>query len=148
MYKRILIAIDGSDLAGRALRHGLEVAKLAGSEVAIVTVSEPPTMAASGFAGMAGGFDLTPEIMEAQVEGARKALREATEVAAAAGITAKPVLVENRFAGEGIIEAAQDFGADLIVMGSHGRSGLGRLLLGSQTSNVLAHSKIPVLVTR
>jgi nucleotide-binding universal stress UspA family protein len=56
--------------------------------------------------------------------------------------------VNDSFPAEGIIGTADSVGADLIVMGSHGRRGIGRLLLGSQTSNVLAHTKVPVLVTR
>ncbi len=67
---------------------------------------------------------------------------------AAHGVAVKTTVVENSFPAEGIIATADATKAELIVMASHGRRGFGRLLLGSQTSNVLAQSKIPVLVTR
>ncbi len=149
MYARILVATDGSDLAGRALDHALQLARLAGSEVVIVTITEPALMAAGSYAAAAGAvFDPMPEVVEAQQKAAKDLLVAAARKAEAAGVKARTVLVENSFPSDGIIATANEIGAELIVMGSHGRAGLGRLLLGSQTNNVLAHSKIPVLVTR
>lgn len=149
MYARILIASDGSELADRALDHGLQLAKLAGSEVTIVTVTEPVTIVGGGYASIAGGVvDPLPELVEAQEKAARELLQRAAKRAADQGVTAKTVLVDNTFAAEGIVSTANETRAELIVMGSHGRRGLNRLLLGSQTNNVLAHTKIPVLVTR
>lgn len=149
MYARILIATDGSDLADRALEHGFQLAKLAGSEVTIVTVTEPVTIVGGGYASVAGGvIDPLPELVEAQEKAAKDLLDRAAKRAAEQGITAKTILVDNSFAAEGIVETAKSIGAELIVMGSHGRRGLNRLLLGSQTNNVLAHTNIPVLVTR
>ena len=149
MYARILIATDGSDLADRAIDQGLQLAKLAGSEVTIVTVTEPATFVGGGYATVAGGvIDPLPELIEAQDKAARELLERAAKRAADQGVTAKTVLVDNSFAAEGIVATADQIGAELIVMGSHGRRGLNRLLLGSQTNNVLAHTKIPVLVTR
>lgn len=149
MYARILIASDGSELAERALDHGLQLAKLAGSEVTIVTVTEPVTIVGGGYASIAGGVvDPLPELVEAQEKAARELLARAAKRAADQGVTAKTVLVDNTFAAEGIVATANQTGAELIIMGSHGRRGLNRLLLGSQTNNVLAHTKIPVLVTR
>lgn len=149
MYARILIASDGSELADRALDHGLQLTKLAGSEVTIVTVTEPVTIVGGGYASIAGGVvDPLPELVEAQEKAARELLQRAAKRAADQGVTAKTVLVDNTFAAEGIVSTANETRAELIVMGSHGRRGLNRLLLGSQTNNVLAHTKIPVLVTR
>jgi nucleotide-binding universal stress UspA family protein len=149
MYARILIATDGSDLADRALDHALQLAKLAGSEVTIVTVTEPATVIGGGYATVAGGVvDPIPELIEAQDKAARELLERAAKRAADQGITAKIVLVDNSFAAEGVVATAAQIDAELIVMGSHGRRGLNRLLLGSQTNNVLAHTNIPVLVTR
>lgn len=149
MYARILIATDGSDLADRAIDHGLQLAKVAGSEVTIVTVTEPATLVGGGYATVAGGvIDPLPELIEAQEKAARELLERAAKRAADQGVTAKTVLVDNSFAAEGIVATADQIGAELIIMGSHGRRGLNRLLLGSQTNNVLAHTKIPVLVTR
>ena len=147
MYAQILVAIDGSDLATRALDQALKLAKTLGSKVTVVTVTEPAALV--GGAAFAGaGYDPIPELIEAQKQVAESALKTASESAKAQGLEVKTVLVDNSFPAEGIIATAQQVGADLIVMGSHGRRGLGRLLLGSQTSNVLAQSKIPVLVTR
>jgi nucleotide-binding universal stress UspA family protein len=149
MYARILIASDGSELADRALDHGLQLAKLAGSEVTIVTVTEPVTIVGGGYASIAGGVvDPLPELVDAQEKAARELLQRAAKRAADQGVTAKTVLVDNTFAAEGVVATANEIGAELIIMGSHGRRGLDRLLLGSQTNNVLAHTKIPVLVTR
>lgn len=149
MYARILIATDGSDLADRALDQGLKLAKLAGSEVTVVTVTEPATVVGGGYATVAGTvIDPIPELIEAQQKAAQELLERAAKLAAEQGVTVKTVLVDNSFAAEGIVATAANIGAELIVMGSHGRRGLNRLLLGSQTNNVLAHTKTPVLVTR
>jgi nucleotide-binding universal stress UspA family protein len=103
----------------------------------------------AGYAGIAGTIvDPLPELIKALDEAATGLLAEVKKKADAAGIAAGTTKVTDSFPAEGITAKAAEIGADLIVMGSHGRRGLGRLLLGSQTSNVLAHSKIPVLVTR
>lgn len=149
MYAHILVATDGSDLAARALDHALGLAKALGSAVTIVTVTEPTAVIGGGYATVAGtSFDPIPELLEAVETAAKEVLTKAAAVASAAGITAKTAYVNDSFPADGIISTANSVGADLIVMGSHGRRGLGRLLLGSQTSNVLAHTTIPVLVTR
>jgi len=149
MYEKILIATDGSELAGRALDQGLRLAQTLGSKVTIVTVTEPAAVIGGGYSAVAGaGFDPIPELIEAQKQVAEGVLRAAAETAKGQGIEVSTLLVDNSFPAEGIIASAAQVDADLIVMASHGRRGLGRLLLGSQTSNVLAHSKVPVLVTR
>ena len=149
MYKKILIATDGSELAGRALEHGLKLAKLVGAEVTILTVTEPAAVVGAGYASIAGTMiDPMPELIQAQEDAAKQVLGAAEAAAQAAGVSVKTRLIDNSFPAEGIVAAAEETSADLIVMGSHGRRGIGRLLLGSQTSNVLAHSKVPVLVTR
>jgi nucleotide-binding universal stress UspA family protein len=149
MYKKMLIATDGSELAGRALEHGLKLAKLVEAEVTILTVTEPAAVVGAGYASIAGTMiDPMPELIQAQEEAAKQVLSDAEAAAVAAGLKVQTRLIDNSFPAEGIVAAAEEIGANLIVMGSHGRSGIGRLLLGSQTSNVLAHSKVPVLVTR
>lgn len=149
MYKKILIATDGSDLAARALEHGASLAKIVGAEVVVVTVIEPAALMGGGYASAAGTvFDPIPELVEAQKEATGKLLAKAVAAVAAHGVSASSQYVDNSFPAEGIISTAERVGADLIIMGSHGRRGLGRLLLGSQTNEVLAHTKIPVLVTR
>ncbi len=149
MYAHILIAIDGSELADRALDQGLKLAKALGSEVTVLTVSEPPAMIGGAYGAYGGvGFDPLPELIEAQKKLAEAILAKGVAAGAAHGVAVKTMVVENSFPAEGIIATADATKAELIVMASHGRRGFGRLLLGSQTSNVLAQSKIPVLVTR
>lgn len=149
MYAHILVATDGSELASRALDHALGLARALGSAVTIVTVTEPTAVLGGGYATVAGtSFDPIPELLEAQEAGAKDLLNKAEASAVAAGVAAKTVYVNDTFPADGIISTANSVGADLIVMGSHGRRGFGRLLLGSQTNNVLAHTTIPVLVTR
>jgi len=149
MYARILIAIDGSDLADRALDQGLKLAKALGSEVTVLTVSEPAAMIGGAYGAYGGvGFDPMPELIEAQKKLAEAIVAKGVAAGVAQGVAVKTMIVENSFPAEGIIATADSVGAELIVMASHGRRGFGRLLLGSQTSNVLAHTKVPVLVTR
>lgn len=149
MYSSILIATDGSELAENALEQGLELARRLGSSVTVVTVIEPVAVVGAGYSAAAGlGYSPVPELIEAQREQAMITLEAAQAKARDAGMTVRIKLITEAYAAEGIVAAAEEIGADLIVMGSHGRRGLGRLLVGSQTSNVLAHTKIPVLVTR
>ncbi|MGV3491090.1 MAG: universal stress protein [Devosia sp.] len=149
MYAHILVAPDGSDLAERALDQAIAVAKALGSELTVVTVTEPAAVIGAGYSAVAGTtIDAIPELIEAQASGAKAILSKAEEKVKAAGVPVKTVYVDDSFAAEGIILTAQNIDADLIVMGSHGRRGFGRLLLGSQTNNVLAQTAIPVLVTR
>jgi nucleotide-binding universal stress UspA family protein len=149
VYSTILIATDGSELANNALDQGCELAKRFGAAVTIVTVTEPATVVGAGYSAAAGvGYSPIPELMEAQQAQAQTTLNESKARAEAAGVSANTRLVEGVYPAEGIVQVADEIGADLIVMASHGRRGLGRLLLGSQTSNVLAQTRIPVLVTR
>lgn len=148
-YKHILIATDGSELAGHAMRQGLALAKALGAKVTIVTVTEPPAAVGANFFALAGTtFDPLTAVVEAQAEAAAATIKAAVTAAAAQGIEAETVVVEDSYPAEGIIHTAEEKGADLIVMASHGRRGIGRLLLGSQTTQVLTHTAIPVLVTR
>lgn len=149
MYSTILIATDGSELATKALEQGCELAKRFSAAVTIVTVTEPATVVGAGYAAAAGvGYSPIPELIEAQKTQAETVLTEAKARAEAVGVNAATKLVEGAYPADGIVQVAGEIGADLIVMASHGRRGLGRLLLGSQTNNVLAQTKIPVLVTR
>jgi nucleotide-binding universal stress UspA family protein len=149
MYKNILVATDGSEAAGRAADQAIALAKLLGSKLTFVTVTEPTAVLGAGYAGIAGTIvDPLPELIKALDEAAAALLADVRKKADVAGVAANTTVVSESFPAEGITSKAAEIGADLIVMGSHGRRGLGRLLLGSQTSNVLAHSKIPVLVTR
>ncbi len=149
MYARIVIAVDGSDIGERALEHGLRLAKAVGSPVTIVHVTESTAVMGAGYATVAGTIvDPVPELVAAMVEAGRGILRDAEAKARALGVEAECVHVRDTYPADGIVHTADEVGAELIVMGSHGRRGLTRLLLGSQANHVLTHAKVPVLVTR
>lgn len=149
MFSKILIATDGSDLAGKGLEHGLRLAKSLGASVIVVTVTEPwVAIGAEAAIGWSGFDNPISEYEKACAASAKEILDAASKKAKAAGIEAKVVHVADRYPAEGIVGAQEAEGADLIVVASHGRRGLGRLLLGSQASQVLTHAKVPVLVVK
>lgn len=147
MYQRILVATDGSKLSQQAVDHALNLADLCGAEVvALKVVPRYPQSYFEGGVALAAAEVARIErdwLQEAQdVVNAVKALGQKRAVKVKA-ITAKSDLVS-----EAIIAAAKRQKCDLIVMASHGRRGLKRLLLGSETTQVLTHSHTPVLVLR
>ncbi len=149
MYTHILIATDGSELAQKGLEYGLNLAKRLGSRVTIVNVTEPAPIFAS--AGMYGPVVTTEDVVSYQMTGEEygaKVLKAAKAEADKLGINTNIVHVEKMLAAEAINYIAQEKSCDTIVMASHGRRGLGRLILGSQTVEVLTNSKVPVLVVR
>jgi nucleotide-binding universal stress UspA family protein len=150
MYKQILISTDGSEVAQKGVNHGLALAKSVGAKVTIVTVTEPfPIYAgAAAGAGWAPGPMETAEYEARQKEAAAKTLADAKAAADRLGVDAETVHIPEAHPAEAIIETANSRHCSLIVMASHGRRGIRRLLLGSQTSEVLTNSTIPVLVVR
>lgn len=149
MYANIVCAVDGSELGTKALRHAIELARRLGAGLTVVTVTDPSLIVAPGAEMiMVDTSAILDNLEQAKAESARKILADAKVLTAGAGIDARGVHVPGKPAAEGIQEAAKAHKADLIVMGSHGRRGLGRLLLGSQASEVLAHSDIPVLIVK
>lgn len=145
MYKHILIATDGSDLAEKAVAHGMGLAKALGAKATIVTVTEPWRSMATGEAAVAFPQQEYAKAMSAH---AKEVLKRAEAAAAKAGFSGNVVHVSEQYPAEGIVEAARREGCDLIVMASHGRQGLSRMLLGSQASRVMVQSAVPVLICR
>ena len=142
MYRHILIPTDGSELAERGVTHGLALAKSLGAKVSVIFVVEP-------FSEMKGRFlETIARYVELRKEQARSVLDRAANAAKEAGVSCETVQVENEQPHQAIIAAAEDKGCDLIVMSSHGRSGLSMLLIGSVTNKVLTYAKAPVLVCR
>lgn len=149
MFKSLLIATDGSELGDKAVAAGVELAKSHGAKVLVVTATDPVAtgLGAGGF----GTFDAGPII--AQLEDdyaaqAKKLLTAAKDKLAASGIAAETLHVPRHRPADAILNVATERGVDTIVMGSHGRRGLGRLLLGSQASEVLARANVPVLIVK
>ena len=144
MYSNILIPTDGSQLAGQAVNHGIELAKKIGAKVTILTVTLPFRV----YSAEAVMDEMPADYAVRMNEMAKKTVTAAAAVAKAAGVPVETVQVEDDRPYQAIIDTATSKGADLIVMSSHGRKGISALLLGSETAKVLTHCKIPVLVHR
>jgi len=149
MYANIVCGVDGSDLANKALRHALALAGKTGGKITAVTVTEPSIIVAPGAEiMMVDTSSIIEDLDKAKEESAKTILADAEKIAGETGVHLAQMHVANSPAAEGILHAAKEISADLIVMGSHGRLGLGRLLLGSQAAEVLAHTDLPVLVVK
>jgi nucleotide-binding universal stress UspA family protein len=145
MYAHILIPTDGSELAEKAVKHGIELAKQIGAKVTALTVLPPFHMLTADTQML----EDTPGQYKARMQShAKKILDSVVEAAQAAGIVCETMQAGHDHPYEAIIDAARVKGCDLIVMASHGRHGLSAIILGSETLKVLTHSKIPVLVHR
>lgn len=148
MYKHILIATDGSELAHRGLEQGLELAKPLNAKVTVLTVSEPLRREMASAARM-GGIDDPVARYDQQIDALMKERFEFIKGRSAEHEMDVDLVHEiDSSPAEAILRLARIKGCDLIVMASHGRRGLGRLLLGSQTAEVTHSSTVPVLVVR
>jgi len=148
MYAKILVSTDGSEVAKKGLKHGITLAKALNAKVTVITVTEPlPVDFGSGHAsGWIPSKEEIDRFDAACAESAGKVLAEANAMAEEIGIIAELLHVPNAHPATAIIETAKSRGSDLIVMASHGRRGLKKLFLGSQTSEVLMDGSVPVLV--
>jgi nucleotide-binding universal stress UspA family protein len=155
MYANILMSTDGSEVARKGVRHGIALAKALNAKATIITVTEPlpfdyGNVHAMGMHHMHSGWIPSQEEIDhfdaASKERAGKVLDEARVMAERDGISPELLHVPNAHPATAIIEAAKSRGCDLVVMASHGRRGLSKLFLGSQTSEVLADGSVPVLV--
>jgi nucleotide-binding universal stress UspA family protein len=146
MFKRILIATDGSELAEKAVVQGLGLASELRAEVLVLTVVEPWWIRNPGW-----WIPPQPVIKAYERFAEQSAARITTHVIEGAKekeILCSAMHIKGSASADGIIEGAKQSGCDLIIMSSHGRRGLGRLLLGSVAAEVLVRSTIPVLVCR
>lgn len=148
MFKKILIPTDGSPLSAQAANAGITFARSIGASVVALNVTQP-FAATIGFDGMAAAYAITDEDYEkAANEQADKYLANIVDRAQTAGVPAEMRAVSNFNVADGIVQAAEENNCDLIFIGSHGRSGLSRLLLGSVTAKVLSLATVGVLVYR
>ena len=144
MYSQILVPVDGSQTALQALRQAVGVAKAFGARIFLVHVIDPYP-----FLGAGADFALgQADYLSAATSNANQALTAAVEIVNAQGIVSESAIVDDHSADDGILSTAKTCGADRIVMGSHGRRGLEKLLLGSVTQRVLQEARVPVLVVR
>jgi len=147
MYKRILVATDGSSLSKKAVSSAIELAGLVGAE--LVALKVVPRYPHSYFDG---SLPVSPQKMariEKQwSEHGQSVVDSVKATALKKGVTTRAVTARSDLVAEAVISAAKKYECDLIVMASHGRRGIKRVLLGSETQHVLTHSHIPVLVLR
>lgn len=148
MYKRILVTTDGSSLSKKAVKSAIALAKATGAElVALHVVPRYPTSYFEGGIASLSSDDIG-RIEKSWAEHGRDLVDDVQEAAAAAGVTARATIANSDLVAEAIVSAARKHKCDLVVMASHGRKGIKRLLLGSETQHVLTHSTVPVLVLR
>jgi nucleotide-binding universal stress UspA family protein len=144
MYQRILVPTDGSEITAKAVQTAIGLARTLGAQLHTVSVKEPfPYSAISE-------MQPTPpqEFYDAQERIAASRVKQVVDAARTADVPCEAHTVEALHPWEAIVDYAKQQGCDLIVMASHGRRGMAALLLGSETSRVLTHTTVPVLVVR
>jgi nucleotide-binding universal stress UspA family protein len=145
MFKHLLIATDGSDLSQKAVEQGLALAKALGAKVTAVTVTEPFGVSVPVEVSIVFSEE---DYQKAMTSSAEKILQDVSTAASGKGVHCETVHVKDQFPAEGIIDIAKARGCDLILMASHGRRGLSRLVLGSQANRVVTQSTVPVPICR
>ena len=144
MFQRILFATDGSAASEIAAALAVDLARTHGAKLTALYVVDPYPYLGIGEANPLG----FQAYMSAAQQHAAQAHQKVLDLCAQAGVPCQPRLVEDVTASTGIVESAREVGSDLIVVGSHGRTGVQRLVLGSVAAKVVAESTIPVLVVR
>lgn len=145
MYRRILVPVDGSATGARGLREAIALARDQGAKLRLVHVVDEATI----LGGAEAGVDLEP-LVEALVKVGRAVIERARRAAAKLGVEAETAIYESVAgpAAQSILREATKWRADLIVMGTHGRRGIRRLVLGSDAEQVVRLAKVPVLLVR
>lgn len=147
MYQKILVATDGSTLSKKAVSSAISLAQLTGAElVALKVIPRYPQSYFEGGAALAASE--IGRIEKQWAEHGQAIVDAVAKSALGKGVKTKAITSKSDLVSEAIIAAAKKHKCDLIVMSSHGRRGIKRLLLGSETQHVLTHSHIPVLVLR
>ena len=148
MYKHILLPTDGSRLAAKAVKQGIALAKALAANVTVLNVTPQFQMVIDEGFVLPNIVDLQRRFDEQTAKQAKKIVDAISADARAARVKCAAVIDTSARPYEAILQHAKKAKCDLIVMGSHGRTGLASLLVGSETAKVLTHSKIPVLVVR
>jgi nucleotide-binding universal stress UspA family protein len=145
MYKRILVPLDGSETSNKALVAALQLARLGGGQVRLIHVIEELAYL-SGF-DQYGGY--SGDLIKVMRENGEKILNDGMAIAQSAGVEADNMLYDNfERVGDVVSDAAKRWNADLIVVGTHGRRGIGRALMGSGAEQIIRLAPVPVLVIR
>lgn len=142
LFKKILVPIDGSDTSDKAMRMALDMAREALGTVRFVHVIDDDRYLSS--------YEFSADLRTYAEKNAQDLLQKALDAAASMGVNAESQVVDKprQRLGESVADEAADWGADLVVLGTHGRRGLGRILLGSGAEQVIRLSPVPVLVVR
>ncbi|MCE9639628.1 MAG: universal stress protein [Betaproteobacteria bacterium] len=149
MYKHILLATDGSPLSDEAALHAMHTAKQLDARLTVMTVAPEYHQLLENVESLGRGAGTRKEqFEEKQKERANLILDEVKKAASRYGVRCFSAVAFGDRPYRAILEQAEKSQCDLIVMASHGRRGLKGVLLGSETSKVLAHGRIPVLVCR
>ncbi|WP_374664104.1 universal stress protein [Acinetobacter sp.] len=144
-YNQILVPVDGSQISFSAVKKAAQIAKAFNSKLTLISlVAEDPFTDADFYYSSA----IMKEYFVQAHENATKSLAEALETAKAEGVTADTQVIKGQVSAEGIAAAAAELKADLIVMGSHGRKGFQKMLLGSFAQDVLRNTELPVLIVK
>jgi nucleotide-binding universal stress UspA family protein len=143
MFKHLLVPVDGSDVSKKSLKKVAELAKADGATVTLAYVSDPTPPMVYSDSTMGYGVT-TKEHAKACDAYAADVFKKAQ--AQLGAIKAKSLHIKTSNLAEGILDAAKKAKADVIVMASHKRTGIAGMLLGSETHEVIVHSKLPVLV--
>lgn len=146
MYTKILVPVDGSPTSNRGLDEAIKLARLTGANLKLLHVIDLLTIAMTPEAGAA----LTAQMAELLTEGGKTILADAKARVQAAGLGVDTELIDS-LAGrvcDQVVDVAQAWGADLIVIGTHGRRGVGRLMIGSDAEQIVRRAPVPVLLVR
>ena len=146
MYEKILVPVDGSPTSLAGLNEAIALARVMGSTIKLLQVVDEISLMTSLEAAMA----LPPNVFDLLKEAGQQVLSDAEARTKAAGIAVEAELFES-YSGrvsDLILTKAQEWGAQIIVLGTHGRRGVGRMLLGSDAEQVLRQSPVPVLLVR
>lgn len=144
-YQNILVPVDGSDISLSAVKNAAQIAQAFGGQLTLISlVTEDPFSDADFYYPS----PIMKEYFVQAYANAEKALKQAQAIASENGITANTQIVKGNVSEEGIIETAEKLKIDLIVMGSHGRKGFQKFLLGSFAQDVLKGTKLPVLIVK
>jgi nucleotide-binding universal stress UspA family protein len=147
MYQRILVATDGSSLSKKAVNSAIALAAL--TEAELIALKVVPRYPVSYFEGSLPLPAKEIAKVEEQWSESAQAMVDAVQKAALSkGVKTRAITVKSDIVSDAIIAAAKKYKCDLIVMASHGRRGIKRVLLGSETQQVLTHTQTPVLVLR
>lgn len=144
-YQHILVPVDGSVISFSAVKHAVNLAQVCNSQLTLISIiAEDPFKHVDFYPSSVMMKDY---FLQAYAN-AEEALKEARDLAQEYNVETSTHIVKGQVSGEGVVEASEQFHADLIVMGSHGRKGLSKFFLGSFAQDVLKQTSIPVLIIK